>query len=176
MFAETAMQKEISAASGFGTLRRPLYTVYDMEGKVRRSEMVTKPVEYPAAIAVDSNSGMIFITSYKLGASGYAEYTEPCYGQLYTEGGMYISHQCARSDIACNGACDFLYSSGDVVIVAHGYHKHIGAVGCHIAVFDSNIIWVVDATTLEIKSSIVPPAGTGKFGIVGAGSGRKQWQ
>ena len=66
------------------------YTVYDMEGKVRRSEMVTKPVEYPAAIAVDSNSGMIFITSYKLGASGYAEYAEPCYGQLYTEGGMYM--------------------------------------------------------------------------------------
>ena len=32
----------------------------------------------------------------------------------------------------------------------------------YIAVFDSNIIWVVDATTLEIKSSIVPPAGTGK--------------
>ncbi len=47
------------------------------------------------------------------------------------------SHQCARSDIACNGACDFLYSSGDVVIVAHGYHKHIGAVGCHFCGVES---------------------------------------
>lgn len=48
-----------------------------------------KEIEYPSKVSVDPVKGNVFITSYVMGASGYADYKAPGYCTIYSTSGAY---------------------------------------------------------------------------------------
>lgn len=63
------------------------YQVYSTTTGSKIRDMVNEPVESPSAIAVDPVTGDIVILSYTLSDAGYAQYGEPCYGNIYLDNG-----------------------------------------------------------------------------------------
>lgn len=58
-------------------------------GTVISESFVTEPVDSPAGIAINSEDGSIFITSYNL-VGGYASYNTPGYVAEYTSNGTFV--------------------------------------------------------------------------------------
>lgn len=63
------------------------YEVYSVSSCAKLRDMVSEQVDYPSGLDVDPLTGNIVILSYTLDASGYAQYREPCYAQIYSNEG-----------------------------------------------------------------------------------------
>lgn len=75
--------------SPYGPNVVPTYEVYSTATGSKIRDMVSETVDSPSCIAVDPVTGDIVILSYTLGSSGYAQYSEPCYGKIYAADGNF---------------------------------------------------------------------------------------
>lgn len=82
----------IYAQYGAGAPSYKAYDVNTLQEKGTFIDQTSNPeanIEYPGGICVDPVTGDILMLSYTVNDSGYTQYSEPCYANLYTSAGVF---------------------------------------------------------------------------------------
>ena len=66
----------------------PTYTVFDTKTNMTSTFCDGEDIQYPGKISTDPVKGYVYITSYTVGSSGYANYKEPGYCVIYNGNGV----------------------------------------------------------------------------------------
>lgn len=82
----------IYAQYGAGAPSYKAYDVNTLQEKGTFIDQTSSPeanIEYPGGICMDPVTGDILMLSYTVNDSGYTQYSEPCYANLYTSAGVF---------------------------------------------------------------------------------------